>query len=297
MTARIYWYPRATAALHTIDVPQAPNDLQVVRDKVTGGGISLGGAVNIVPQQGYDRVRLVVERRSERLASLYEWRDEARTLVDHLLRGGSIGFALDTTKAFLCTPGSPFIHGLSSVAVSGNALSAWEPSATLAADDRLVVSSSNPERMREEATVASYSAGSLGLDRAVRFQHSGVTAIRHWGFYPVLKLDPAAEPRDIDVSERGFAWTLNLPLVEVVPDVEALIAGLGAGFQLGGTADTPDGVTASSIEDVIGFGRESVVAEEGRPSALGLISARDRLAAAARIGRDGYTPRGWGYSP
>lgn len=297
MTARIYWYPRATAALHTIDVPQAPNDLQVVRDKVTGGGISLGGAVNIVPQQGYDRVRLVVERRSERLASLYEWRDEARTLVDHLLRGGSIGFALDTTKAFLCTPASPFIHGLSSVSVSSNALSAWEPSAALAADDRVVLASSNPERMREESTVASYSAGSLGLDRTIRFQHSGLTAIRHWGFYPVLKLDPSAQPRDIDVSERGFVWTLNLPLVEVVPEVEALIAGLGTGIPLAGVGDTPDGVTAATIEDIVTLGRQSIGEQDGRPSALGLIGAQERLAAAARIGRDGYTPRGWGYSP
>jgi len=297
MTARLYWYPRATAALHTIDVPQTPNDLQVVRDKVTGGGISLGGAVNLVPMQGYDRVRLVVERRSERLASLYEWRDEARTLVDHLLRGGSVGFALDTTKAFLCTPGSPFVHGLSSVGVSGNALASWEAAATLSADDRLVISSSNPDRMREEATVASFTAGTLGLDRAIRFQHSGLTSIRHWGFYPVLRLAPEAQPRDLDVSERGLVWTLNLPLVEVVPDVEALIAGLGSGLVLAGTSSTPDGVTASSVDDAISAGRGFIEGVGGRALTESFAGSRDHLRAASRIGRDGYTPRGWGYSP
>jgi len=298
MTSRIYWYPRASSPLVKTDPYLGLTDFQPDRKKLGGGGIALGGKVTLIPQQGYDSVRLVCERRSERMAALSEWRDEAHTLVDHLQRGGSIGFALDTTKAFLCAPSSPFIAGLTTMAVGGNLFSAWESAATLAADDRMVISSSNPDRMREENTVSAYSAGSLTLDREARFEHSGIITIRHWGFYPVLKLDPAAIGQNLAPSERGFVFTLTLPLIEDVSAVEDIVAADGMSqLSLAGTGDTPDALTLGTLDDMVARGGSLLQQDEGRPSALGLISAASRLAAADRVGRDGFTPLGFGYRP
>lgn len=298
MTSRIYWYPRPTSPLVKTDPYLGLTDMQPDRRKRAGGGIALGGNVTLIPQQGYDAIRLVCERRSEVMSTLSEWRDEAHTLVDHLQRGGSIGFALDADKAFLVAPTSPFVAGLTSIGVGGNIVSAWEPTATLAADDRLVISSSNPDRMREENTVSAYSAGSLTLDREVRFDHSGFVIFRHWGFYPVLKLDPAAIGQNLAPSERGFVFTLTLPLVEDVAGMEALVGAAGSSqITLAGTSDTPDALTTGTIDDMVSRGDSLLEQDPGRPSALGLISGSRALAAADTIGRDGFTPLGFGYRP
>lgn len=298
MTSRLYWYPRPASPLVKTDPYLGFTDMQPDRRKLGGGGISLGGNVTLIPEQGYDSLRLVCERRSERMSALSEWRDEAHTLVDHLQRGGSIGFALDADKAFLCVPTSPFVAGLSTIPVGGNIFSAWESSATLAADDRMVISSSNPDRMREENTVSAFSAGSLTLDRSVRFDHSGFVIIRHWGFYPVLKLDPAALGQNLAPSERGFVFTLTLPLVEDVAALEALVGAAGSSqIGLAGTSDTPDGITLGTADDMVSAGQTLVDQDSGVPSVVGLTAGADRLAAADKIGRDGFTPLGFGYRP
>lgn len=216
MASRIYVTPDPLGSLQTFDVPYGLTDFQVRPVKVTGAALMPGGGTTYSVDGGFDRVRIVVERRSQRLASLFAWRDKCHSLIDHLQRGGRIGFAQDADKAVLGSLNA-FPLG-SSVQFTSNLYSSWEPTAALAVDDRVVLSSALPDRKREEHTVASRSAGppvTIGLDRAVWFRHgSGPWLLRHHGFYPCLRLDPDARSEDLCVSERGLVFTLSLPLVE-----------------------------------------------------------------------------------
>ena len=238
--SRFYWYGWGSARLRTLDV--YPSDLQAVQESLADGASTPAGlAVRV--QYGV-RWRVTIEVPQIESADI----DDYRQLVAHLRRGGAVGFALDPSTAILAFSDRPIHAGQSILFPSGGSqMSAWEPSAALTAGDRLLIQSPNPESACEDRPFSSLSSsGILTLQSGV-FGNITQTpiAIRPYGFWPILTLDPDEAPQI--VSDRELYYTLTLPLVEH-PGHLAALQGVGLGTST--TAHTS--ALLRSLEQAIG---------------------------------------------
>lgn len=238
--SRFYWYGWGSARLRTLDV--YPSDLQAVQESLADGASTPAGlAVRV--QYGV-RWRVTIEVPQIESADI----DDYRQLVAHLRRGGAVGFALESSKAFLAFSDRPINAGQSILYTSGAAqMAAWEPTAALVAGDRLLIQSPNPESACEDRPFSSLSSsGILTLQSGV-FGNITQTpiAIRPYGFWPILTLDPDEAPQI--VSDRELYYTLTLPLVEH-PGHLAALQGVG----LGTSTTTHTSALLRSLEQAIG---------------------------------------------
>ena len=244
----------------------------------------MDGTVHTVIHSGFERVRVVIERRSERAAGS-AWRDEAQALLWHLEAGEPVAFALDeaTAYAFPVTGTTPYTTGLN---LAANLLAGLAPSAAPAADDPVVLSSALPEFRREGGTVSAFAAPTLTLDGKVAYDHRLRSPIlRHWGTFPMLRLDPSAQ-RPLYQSERGFVFTLSLDLVQSPADLSAM----HEAFQVGGLQLAGNGVIPSATQITLGtVGRRFRTAGVG--VAAGALEALQRSALNAPAQAGGSIPR------
>jgi hypothetical protein len=238
--SRFYWYGWGSARLNTLDV--YPSDLQAVQESLADGASTPGGlAVRV--QYGV-RWRVTIEVPQIPLADV----DDYRQLLAHLRRGGAVGFALEPSKAILAFSDRQINAGQSILFTSGaSQMAAWESGAALTAGDRLLIQSPNPESACEDRPFSSLSAlGVLTLQSGVygNLRQTPI-AIRPYGFWPVLTLDPgdAAEL----TSDRELYYTLTLPLVEH-PGHLAALRGVG----LGATTTAHTSALLRSLEQAIG---------------------------------------------
>lgn len=246
MASALWFYPDPSSPVRKLTAFTRPNDLQVTAEYVRSSAQAMDGTVHTVIHSGFERVRIVIERRSERAAGS-AWRDEAQALLWHLEAGEPVAFALDeaTAYAYPVTGTTPYSTGL---ALGANLLAGLAPSAAPAADDPVVLSSALPEFRREGGTVASWSAPNLTLDGKVAYDHRLRSPIlRHWGTFPMLRLDPSAA-RPLYQSERGFVFTLSLDLVQSPADLSAM----HEAFQVGGLSLAGNGVTPSATQITLG---------------------------------------------
>lgn len=238
--SRFYWYGYGSARLNTLDV--YPSDLQAVQESLADGASTPAG-IAVRVQYGV-RWRVTIEVPQIPLADV----DDYRQLVAHLRRGGAVGFALEPSKAILAFSDRPINAGQSILFTAGGSqMAAWEPSAALAAGDRLLIQSPNPESACEDRPFSSVSSsGILTLQSGVygNLRQTPI-AIRPYGFWPVLTLDPG-DVAEL-VSDRELYYTLTLPLVEH-PGHLAALQGVGLGTST--TAHTS--ALLRSLEQAIG---------------------------------------------
>lgn len=244
MTSRIYVYPRIGSAVVKVDIAHL-TDLQISPVKISGHSLTVSGGGASTVDGGYDRVRIVVERRSERLAAVADYRDQMRGIADLLQRGGRIGFALDTTKAAYSRVMTSNPAGLSIIATTGSLTTSWEASGAVAAGDRVVLASDVPARAREEHTIDSVTGTgpiTTVLNRAVWFDHdSPPLTLRHYGFYPALRLDPDAAQESLVLSERGYVFTASFPLVEDLDGLREIVTTAGDSLRAGAYSERWEG--------------------------------------------------------
>ena len=284
MASALWFYPDPSSPVRKLSAFTRPNDLQVTAEYVRSSAQAMDGTVHTVIHSGFERVRVVIERRSERAAGS-AWRDEAQALLWHLEAGEPVAFALDeaTAYAFPVTGTTPYTTGLNRAA---NLLAGLAPSAAPAADDPVVLSSALPEFRREGGTVSAFAAPTLTLDGKVAYDHRLRSPIlRHWGTFPMLRLDPSAQ-RPLYQSERGFVFTLSLDLVQSPADLSAM----HEAFQVGGLQLAGNGVIPSATQITLGtVGRRFRTAGVG--VAAGALEALQRSALNAPAQAGGSIPR------
>ena len=284
MASALWFYPDPTSPVRKLTAFTRPNDLQVTAEYVRSSAQAMDGTVHTVIHSGFERVRVVIERRSERAAGS-AWRDEAQALLWHLEAGEPVAFALDeaTAYAFPVTGTTPYTTGLN---LAANLLAGLAPSAAPAADDPVVLSSALPEFRREGGTVSAFAAPTLTLDGKVAYDHRLRSPIlRHWGTFPMLRLDPSAQ-RPLYQSERGFVFTLSLDLVQSPADLSAM----HEAFQVGGLQLAGNGVIPSATQITLGtVGRRFRTAGVG--VAAGALEALQRSALNAPAQAGGSIPR------
>lgn len=215
-TPYIYWYPDSAGTLETIDLG-ALSDLRIVHDRAR---VDAQGVTGRIVSQDYGGRTLVGITREVIAATETALIRDLTALEVHLRRGGLVGFALRQDKAWAAWSTATIQRGATSARHSGNGF--YEPSATLASGDEVVIRSANPERAEEIVTVSAVSSLSATFSETPRFTYLRTPILlRHRDYYPVLRLDPASLDRPMLTHQQRIVWSLNLDLVE---DPEALDA-------------------------------------------------------------------------
>jgi hypothetical protein len=237
--SRFYWYGAGSARLLTLDV--YPAALQADVESVAEGVSPLSGRTVRV-QQGV-RWRVTVELQAVAETDRYG----LRTLVSHLQRGGAVGFARDPGKAWLGWVQTAINPGASSFLTSGGAqMLAWEASAALASGDRMIVQSQNPEGIIEEPVLSGLNLGLVSLSTPTHGRMAQTPiAVRPYGFWPVLVMEPGDEPEIR--SDRELYYDVTLTLTEHPAHLAAL-----RGVTLGGATTPHTAPLAMSLDQAIG---------------------------------------------
>lgn len=219
--ARIYYYPTpdSTPTLVTISLSDIPSECDIQPFHNAGAGQAQGGGLSTGMNGGWWRVRLTLERFFDtdggRVAQL-------QTLLSHLCRGHSIALSLDHNRTWAAAASSAPSAGATSIATGGNLYTAYS-SGSISAGDHVIVQSPNPYFYHEQRKVSSFVTNTVGLvGYPTRYDHEADTLVRWEGFFPHLRLDPAARNSGrLLLSERRKVWTLDLPLISQTADEHA----------------------------------------------------------------------------
>ncbi len=236
---RFYWYPNGLG-LKTIDLAPgygALPELCEEDDEVFGGvSHSASGRSFSVVRARPARVSIVLPN----VRSNSEIAEDLHNLRDFAKRGGAFGFVLDSAKAVFCYGNLPWTVGLSSLSTPGVVW--YEPTATLATGDDLVLETPNPARITERQAVGGlgYSGGvSIPLSRTVVTSQPVKGWARYRWYYPRLRL---TEPNswEIDPVENGYFHRHTIGATIQLADLLDGSAWAGAITTASVTRRTPD---------------------------------------------------------
>ena len=212
---RFYYLPDG-ANLTRVTLDECLTELQVQPVTYGDAATSASGSVSAVTYGHAWRVRILLER----------FRDDADTrrrklqaLINHLQRGGYVGFSADHSRAWGANCSSAPGNGDTTVSVGANDFSSYSASGAVTAGDNIILQSPNPSGLVEMIRLASftgagapYTMGLLGGTQ-VELDHVATTFARWEWFWPRLRLDPDARLANLLTSERQWVYTLDLPLV------------------------------------------------------------------------------------
>lgn len=212
---RFYYLPDGTN-LTRVTLDESLSDL-VVKPRTYGDSArSASQSVSRITYAHAWSVRIVLERFRDTTDSR---RRSLQALINHLQRGGYVGFSADHSRAWgancTTTPG----NGDLTVAVGANDFSGYSASGVIGNGDNIILQSPNPTGKVEMIRALSLTgAGSpytitLVASSQVELDHTATTFARWEWFWPRLRLDPDAVDADLLTSERQWVWTLDLPLV------------------------------------------------------------------------------------
>ena len=259
-----YWYGRGSARLIKTSAIVSDVQVSVVRDR--SGASPIGG----MPVSVDHGAKIVVDITLDK-ATLPE-HPRLFSMIEHLRRGGAVGFAVDpetVQMGWALSPSGGLAAGSTSMLLSGTAqLAAWESSGAIASGTRMLVSSPAPACEHVVATASgAVSSGLLGLSDGLPERLSeGFVAVRPWGLFPVLVMDPEQAGDGRMSSDRELYYDVTLRLTEYPAHLAAL-----RGVTLGSTT-TPH---------VAPFAR-SLMQAVGREAPAGATLAAPSLLAGAR---------------
>ena len=196
-------------------------------------------------------VRIINERFTDN-----ELAEKLYTMADHMERGGSVSFTVDTAKTYAAfgikKTGDVYGTTTTEVYQMKNALFDSMSSTAPALNDVLLVESFGPNAKREEVRVHSYNpiAKVLTIKTPLLYAHSGPTLFRHRDFFPVLYRN-ASETNAALTHDHRISWTWDINCEVYPAHVREL-------YSEDSTTITPSG--GRTIDSIIG-GPDSEVAE------------------------------------
>ena len=253
-----YYYPKTAGTLHKIDLGSLRlSDLLITPIRSVADTVSRAGTLS----RDVGGMRLQVQIVAERFSDDALVR-KIRNMGNHLERGGSVGFTLDTAKlwAGFVDP-SPIYQGTLTLPTPGsNAWSAWS-AGTMVDDDPVVVQSAPPESALEHHTTN----GAIGLsgfvvpiDNATGSDFlQGPILVRYRDFWPALKMSEdqvrSLAGRSICHSHRRLNHTLDVTLVEDWGTIRGVIGSALPGENPGSPVRFPqfDGAVRAPFPDAI----------------------------------------------
>jgi hypothetical protein len=192
----------------------------------------------------HHRSRLRVRISLERFTSDALYR-QLMALQSHLQRGGSVGFARDSSKAFAgyVRPNRPISSGETSIYTEGNVWNYQSGTYTLSSGDELWLASDAAEGLWEMPTVSAHAGGLITTAAGmVRTYTSELVFVRWRDFHPALRLQAGERPVIVS-TDRRIAHTFDVELVEDWTWIRAM-APFGADALPGRVGTTAENGTA-----------------------------------------------------
>ena len=248
----IYYYPDPAGTLEVLDFGEPLSDLQITQVREVADSYSRGGSFYRTTGASRLQIRIILENFTS--ASLVR---QFESLSAHLERGGAIGFALDSAKAwagFVDSTSRAPVRGSSGMHTDGNAFKAWTGSvAALASGDDICIASAPPEGYRDtcelsDAIAAAGTFADISSDRNVYTYESDTIILRAHDFYPCLTMPASSVGVPILETNHRISYTLDLTLEE---DWGTLVALAQTSAPLRDTSGLPtSGVSlAQALED------------------------------------------------
>jgi hypothetical protein len=213
-TPKIWYFPdglnpyTGPATIEEIDLLEGVTRLDEQIESLTTDGDTISGRIYTAHWRTRLRIRLALERFTS--DALYR---QLLTLQSHLNRGGTMGFARDSSKAWAGYTRSVLQAGATSLYTGGNT---WQPTSstvTLTSGDELWIQSPPQYGVQELTTMSAYDAAGIYTVAGLKYSHFGEVLVRWRDYYPALCLPPGAKAQ-IVTTDRRIAHTLDVELVE-----------------------------------------------------------------------------------
>lgn len=240
-----YLYPKSDGALVTVTLPQPLSDLRTDAGAVCAVPVTADGVPSTLLERTTLRVRIRFGPYGHQTnaAALYRG---MHLVQGHLDRGGVVGFAADSAKAWCgVIPGAPN-QGGATLRTTGNGFSTWAPLAAFASGDEIVLEEGAPGWRSEMVTYTSQSGQALtvaGLGPGGGFAHaysSPPILVRHRDFFPVLWRAQGERDEPMMTADRRMSYTLDCEL-QYSPAMVLALFNAGAYGGRGAGAYTPTG--------------------------------------------------------
>ena len=247
--SKIWYYPGSggagltTPTVEIIDFGETVSDLQISPYRVVSDAVSIGGAFSRSGRRVGMRVRIVNERFTDDALA-----EKLYSLQSHIERGGAFSFAVDSSNIFCAFSkgGLPAFRGQTSISVDSTLFTAYGGTA-IASDDVLHVECPSPRGNREEVRANSYSAPTLTLSSALKYDHDGPVMFRHRDFFPALFWPERETGNPPLTHDHRIAWSWDISVEAYPAHTFNLWEGEGPGE--GGTSEEQGGGT---LDEAVG---------------------------------------------
>jgi hypothetical protein len=271
-----YYYPNPGGRLVVVDWGRPISDVFMVPGRVRVD--ALGG--DMVPHHRLGPGSARVNIRRERFTNAALER-QLRTMEDHLMRGGRVGFSWDHAKTWAAYGTGGLTQGDTLCYTFGTSFARWSASGALSSGDEIVIESCNPEMKREVNTVSSITGGQISLGAVATYTFEMRHFVRYRWFYPALYLPQDQLGRSLITGDRNVNWTFA---AELAIDPRILAVGLdgyehevatptlpdsmGADLGLGGTGESFAQSSALTLDDLLATAGGRVGATRARAGAM-----------------------------
>lgn len=287
----VFWYPNDGGAIKELRTGYSLQILHPVETYIRPTSTNGIGAPYMVGLMGEVRVTLRKERMRRDTDS--DMINDFFALENHLRRGGTMGVALDRTKAFAAyvttglTAGGTAIEGGPNI--YKDILTAQSITLALASGDRFWLESGNPDFRRERLTcdgapTVTALLHAITASRAIvmdRDADSGVM-VRHEDFYPAVYLPEDQLDREIITTESGALYTFE---AELVID--------GGIYSAGNDQDLPALILAPAVSSAASPSDPHILSDTIAPG-FALLQANRRNLSVVPVGAHTKTTNGFG---
>lgn len=241
MSNTFYWFPDASGTIETLELSQTLKtditELQEGEAGIVAGSITASGThYRLLLGMQYP-ISIRIDKVSFNSEAT---RRKLRNMLNHLNRGGYVGFAGDTDKAWgsfvAIPPGGP-ARGATSIV--GLQRQAWySATASLASGDPIVIETGAPAHLVEETTTTATVANSATSIACASILTTVLAPchVRHRDFYPILLMTPEVIGQALKItSAQRIYYDISL---EFIYDLSGVMALAGPGpvvRQVGGS--------------------------------------------------------------
>tara|TARA_Y100001963_G_scaffold160240_1_gene269484 strand:+ start:1471 stop:2337 length:867 start_codon:yes stop_codon:yes gene_type:complete len=210
-----YWFPTPNSGhLETLDLGEGLGELSTAWELDANTGVSVTG--KSYRSCGLHRQTITISR--DRMLGGEAMAHKLAGLQNHLDRGFSVGFSVDSSKAWIAPVKSKVFGGQSVLQVGNNPFRDIVGTNTPANDDYFCIETGSPSvvyevKKKQSGTISVYTGGAITFTDPISFSLDQPAWCRWYRYWPVLKRPQSLIGQNIVTNESGLLWNLSLTLV------------------------------------------------------------------------------------
>ena len=210
-----YWFPVPNSGhLETIDLGEGLGELSLGWELDASTGVSVTG--KSYRSCKLHRQTITISR--DRMIGGEAMATKFSALFNHLQRGYSCGFSVDSSKAWIAPVTSTIYGGQPVINVGGNPFADIVGTNTPSNDDFFAIETRSPgmvyEVKKKQSGSASYTiGGAITMSENLSFSIFEPAWCRWYRYWPILRLPQSQINQNPITNESGLLWNLSLTLV------------------------------------------------------------------------------------